>query len=142
MEQPTHACSDQPATPASKNARYTISWRRPSNRSSRLALPLGPSNSYCFSTASHGIRRRSAANASRSRVSLFSLASRFVRAASHSSRDTICGFSIMLVDILISPLSGVLVYGVLHAEFPECDCRKSAGGGGASGNQHCGGYAD
>jgi hypothetical protein len=43
----------------------------------------------------------------------------------------------MLVDILISPLSGVFVYGVLHAEFLDCDCRKSACGGGAAGNQHC-----
>src|SRR6266702_8532274 len=91
MEQPTHACSDQPATPASKNARYTISWRRPSNRSSRLALPLGPSNAYSFSTASHGIRRRSAASASRARVSSFSFTSSCWRAASHSCGDTIGG---------------------------------------------------
>src|SRR6266566_4617503 len=49
-----------------------MSCRRPSNRSSRLALPLGPSNSYSFSTASHGIRRRSAAIASRARVTAFS----------------------------------------------------------------------
>ena len=47
--------------------------------------------------------RRLAANASRSRMIRFSSASRLSRAASHSSRDTICGFSIMLVDILISP---------------------------------------
>ena len=39
----------------------------------------------------------------RSRVSRFSLSSSFLRAASHSTRDTIFGLSFMLVDILISP---------------------------------------
>src|SRR5918996_3500600 len=68
-----------------------ISCRRPSNRSSRLALALGPSNSYFFSTASHGIRRRSAASASRAWVNSFSFTSSFCRAASHSSSDTIPG---------------------------------------------------
>src|SRR5215510_8611215 len=68
-----------------------INCRRPSNRSSRLALPLGPSNSYFFSTASHGIRRRSAASASRERVRAFSFTRRRWRAASHSCGDTIGG---------------------------------------------------
>src|SRR6266508_2176078 len=85
-----------------------MSCRRPSNRSSRLALPLGPSNSYFFSTASHGIRRRSAASVSRAWVSSFSFTSSCWRAASHSFGDTILGgficvffFSISLVFILI-----------------------------------------
>src|SRR5262249_34048685 len=57
----------------------------------RLALPLGPSNSYAFSTASHGIRRRSAASASRARVKAFSFRRSCSRAASHSCGDTIGG---------------------------------------------------
>src|SRR4030095_11046067 len=88
MEQPTHACSGQPTTPGSKKARYTISCRRLSKRSSRLALPLGPSNLYSFSTAIHGIRRRSAASASRARVNSFSFTRSFWRAVSHSFADT------------------------------------------------------
>src|SRR5215475_5390438 len=68
-----------------------ISWRRPSNRSSRFTLPLGPSNSYIFSTTIHGIRRRSAASASRARVKDFSFTRRRWRAASHSFCDTIGG---------------------------------------------------
>src|SRR5437667_6101292 len=68
-----------------------INRRRPSNRSSRLALPWGPLNSYSFSTASHGIRRHSAASASRAWVNSFSLTSSCWRAASHSSGDTTFG---------------------------------------------------
>src|SRR5438445_7676111 len=59
--------------------------------SRKLALPLGPSNSYFFSTANHGIRRRSAASASRAWVNSFSFASSCWRAASHSFGDTILG---------------------------------------------------
>src|SRR5947199_9219506 len=65
--------------------------RRPSNRSSRLTLPLGPSNSYFFSTANQGIRRRSAAIASRERVKAFSFTSSCCRAVSHSCADTTGG---------------------------------------------------
>src|SRR6266567_6110111 len=72
-----------------------ISCRRPSNRSSRLALPLGPSNWYFLSTATHGIRRRWAANASRARVNSFSFTSSFRRAASHSFGDTIEGVFVL-----------------------------------------------
>src|SRR4051812_48830218 len=67
------------------------SWRRPSNRSSRLTSPSGPSNPYSFSTAIHGIRRRSAASASRARVCSFSLTSSSSRARCHSSGVTIGG---------------------------------------------------
>src|SRR5215813_5986459 len=71
-----------------------INCLRPSNRSSRLTLPLGPSNSYFFSTAIHGIRRRSAASASRERVKAFSFTRSCWRAASHSCCDTIGGLFI------------------------------------------------
>src|ERR1700682_4667755 len=54
-------------------------------------MPSGPSNSYFFSTASHGIRRRKAASASRARVNSFSLTSSCWRAASHTCGDTIGG---------------------------------------------------
>src|SRR6266513_3989840 len=69
-----------------------MSCRRPSNRSSRLALPLGPSKLYSFSTATHGIRRRSAANASRAWVNSFSFTSSCWCAASHSFGETILGW--------------------------------------------------
>src|SRR5216683_2169951 len=68
-----------------------INCRRPSNKSSRLTLPLGPSNSYFLSTASQGIRRRSAASASRERVKAFSFTRSCWRAASHSCCDTVGG---------------------------------------------------
>src|ERR1035438_6287673 len=68
-----------------------INCRRPSNRSSSITLPLGPSNSYFFSTAIHGIRRRSAASASRACIKAFSFTSSCWRAASHSCCDTIGG---------------------------------------------------
>jgi hypothetical protein len=48
-----------------------MSCGRPSNGSSSATLPLGPSNAYALSTAIHGIRRRSAASASRARQGLF-----------------------------------------------------------------------
>src|SRR5438094_2002993 len=69
-----------------------MSCRRPSNSSSRLALPLGPSKWYSFSTAIHGIRRRSAASASRARVNSFSFTSSCWRAASHSFGETVLGW--------------------------------------------------
>src|SRR5215471_17247540 len=76
-----------------------INCLRPSNRSSRLTLPLGPSNWYFFSTAIHGIRRRSAASASRERVKAFSFLRSCCRAASHSCCDRIGGVFILLVAI-------------------------------------------
>src|SRR6266508_1670394 len=109
-----------------------MSCRRPSNRSSRLALPLGPSNSYFFSTASHGIRRRSAASVSRAWVSSFSFTSSCWRAASHSFGDTILGgficvffFSISLVFILIVLCLYLFVAPVKLAEHERS--RSSAG---------------
>src|SRR5260370_35412832 len=71
-----------------------INCRRRSNKSSRLTLPLGPSNSYFFSTAIHGIRRRSAASASRERVKAFSFKRSCWRAASHSCCETLGGLFI------------------------------------------------
>src|SRR5215469_3672694 len=89
-----------------------INCLRPSNKSSRLTLPLGPSNSYFFSTAIHGIRRRSPARASRERVKAFSFTRSCCRAASHSCGDTIggvffgrlpfsCSFSLSLLVVIL-----------------------------------------
>jgi len=44
IEQPTHAWSGQPCTPGSRNARYTMSCVRPSNKSTKLFSPSGVSN--------------------------------------------------------------------------------------------------
>src|SRR5262245_35915397 len=50
------------------------------------------SKTYGFSTLTQGRARRSALSASRARVNSFSLASRFLRAVSHSFSETIlCG---------------------------------------------------
>src|ERR1700729_4245768 len=68
-----------------------INCLRPSNGSSRLTLPLSPSNLYLFSTACHGMRRRSAASASRERVKAFSFKRSCCRAVSHSCGDTTGG---------------------------------------------------
>src|SRR5215218_4849814 len=62
--------------------------------SSRLTRPPGPSNQYSLSTAIHGIRRRSAASASRARVSSFSLTSSASRALRQSCDETIGGVCI------------------------------------------------
>src|SRR5580692_11680683 len=80
-----------------------MSWLLPSNRSARVFLPPGESKTYFFSTLTQGSWRRSAAIASRSRVSCFSLASSFLRAASHSSRDTTFGLSTVRADIFTAP---------------------------------------
>src|ERR1700722_8629080 len=113
MEQPRHPCSGHPNTPGSKKARYTTNCGRPSNKSGRLTLPLGPSNSYFLSTASQGIRRRAAAMASRARVNSFSLTSSCWRAASHSCDDTTGGVFMFLVSMSLSFLVVVAVVGLL-----------------------------
>ena len=51
----------------------------------QAGLAIWPLELYAFSTAIHGIRRRSAASASRARVRAFSLTSICSRAASHFS---------------------------------------------------------
>ena len=94
-----------------------ISWRRSSNRSSRLTRPLGPSKAYSFSTGSHGIRRRCAASASRARVTSFSCTSSRSRAVSHSCGVTIGGVSIVVSAFLScsrTPVE-VLLQGVQRA---------------------------
>src|SRR5260370_32793876 len=68
-----------------------INWGRPWNRARRLTLPLGPVELYFLATARQGIRRRSAASASRERVKAFSFTRSCLRAASHSCCDTIGG---------------------------------------------------
>src|SRR4029453_6054271 len=107
-------------------------WRRLSNRSSRLTLPLGPSKSYPFSTASHGIRRRSAASASRARVNSFSFTRSCCRAASPSCGDTTFGISMffsffeVIVCVLIFAFRSLIVQrtkaSVLDALFA---CQKT-----------------
>src|SRR5215471_12920633 len=87
-----------------------INCLRPSNRSSRLSLPLGPSNSYFISTNIHGIRRRSAASASRERVKAFSLTRSCCRAASHSFGDTIGGVLIAICPFACSLSLSLLVF--------------------------------
>src|SRR3954447_25008900 len=86
-----------------------MSWARFSNKSVRLRRPLGPSNQYSFSTAIHGMRRRSAASASRAWVSSFSLTRSFSRAAFHSCCDTI---------------AGVFILCLLHDRAPERSIQK------------------
>src|SRR5712691_11766604 len=84
-----------------------------------LTLLLGPSNSYFLSTACHGIRRRSAASASRERVKAFSFTRSCWRAASHSCCDTIggvfiarcpfpCSLSLSLLGAILFPLVAIL----------------------------------
>src|ERR1700675_1384763 len=94
-----------------------ISCRRPSNTSSRLTLPLGPSSSYFLSTASQGIRRRSAASASRERVKPFSFTRSCCRAASHSCCDTIGG-----VFIAMCPFECSLSLFLLFKPFLQGCC--------------------
>ena len=83
---------EQPSSQSGPNMKWCItSCGRPSNRSSRLTVPSGPSNVYGLSMRTIGSRRRSALTRSRARVSSFSFASSSLRAASHSSRDTTSG---------------------------------------------------
>src|SRR5882672_11208024 len=90
-----------------------------------------------FETFSHGSSRRFLLNSSRSRVNSFSL----VR--NHSTCETTFGRSTSIVLLAMAILlgwrwSGFIVYGVLPAEFLDCDCRQSARRDDATGNQHCG----
>src|SRR5215469_3595739 len=128
-----------------------ISCLRPSNKSSRLTLPLGPSNSYFFSTATHGIRRRSAANASRERVKAFSFTRSFCRAASHSCADTIggvlfgrfpfrCSISLCSLVAILSLLFFCFLKQTIHpeklSEFADA-YRQNSSRRTRSGNDYC-----
>src|SRR5262249_44635728 len=80
------------------------------------------SNSYFLSTAIHGIRRRSAASASRERVKAFSFTRSCWCAASHSCCDTIggvfiarCPFGCSLSLSLLVAIS-FLLFVRLHTE--------------------------
>src|SRR2546423_6866885 len=127
-----------------------ISCRRPSNRSSRLAFPLGPSNLYSFSTAIHGIRRRSAASASRAWVSSFSFTRSFWREASHPFGDTIFAgfiwfffFSASLVfisNVLCSYLFSALVK--LTKQRGDSSARCRADGNESNVGDACGTHVD
>src|SRR5205823_955589 len=105
-----------------------------------LALPLGPSNSYAFSTASHGIRRRSAASASRARVNSFSFTSSRCRAASHSCGDTILGRFILLASVSRSISFNFILFSsgllsLLFLKFVQGERYYSAARCRASGSQ-------
>src|SRR5947207_6290473 len=108
-----------------------MSWRRPSNRSSSLALPSGPSNTYSFSTASHGIRRRSAASASRARVNSFSFMRSCWRAASHSCADTTLPSNSSSVVFIVCSFSIGLSSAAKYFERESCQslarCRRQNG---------------
>src|SRR5262249_29067270 len=130
-----------------------ISCRRPSNKSSRLTLPFGPSNWYVFSTAIHGIRRRSAARASPARMWAFSFTTIFSRAAFHSFGDTTGG-----AFILRCPCSFFLFFSLLVAilfllrflnqtettrsekfsEFADAHRQDSSRGSGSGDHYRCG----
>src|SRR6202051_1360966 len=86
---------------------YTINWLRPSNRSAKVSLPPGPSNTYLFSPRSHGNSRRCRLISSRGAVNSFSFANNCLRAATHCAGDVTFGFSILLVAgvaMVVSPL--------------------------------------
>src|SRR5215469_2541657 len=116
-----------------------MSCLRPSNKSSRLTLPLGPSNSYSFSTATHGIRRRSAASASRAWVNFFSFTSSCWCAASHSPDETILGefiSSLSFLTSLIFILAVLCLYlFVAPVKLAEYERGHSSAGRHASGDE-------
>src|SRR5271168_1562884 len=95
----------QPSSHSGANIKwYTINWLRSSNSSANVFFPLGVSNTYLFSTFTHGSWRRSAARASPCRVCCFSFSKNCFRAATQSSCDTTFGLSTVVVVIAASPL--------------------------------------
>src|ERR1700674_986262 len=79
----------QPSSQPGPNMKwYTINWLLPSKRSARVSFPLGPSNTYCFSTFSHGSSRRCRLNSSRNLVNSFSFLSNSFRDSIHSFGET------------------------------------------------------
>src|SRR5262245_1936578 len=71
---------------------WMMSWLLLPNRSASSFFPAVVSNRYFFSILTQGRARRSAATRSRMRVSAFSLRRCALRAAIHSSCETIlCG---------------------------------------------------
>ena len=97
--------------------------------------PLGPSNTYSFSTFSIGSSRRACLSASRWRVNSFSLASSFLRAGSHSSCATIFGTFMLLfpsrggfwVIAVQTPCNSGLSTKLLHQQCGEPGCSWCAG---------------
>src|SRR5262249_53686880 len=110
-------------------------------------LPWGPSNAYAFSTAIHGIRRRSAARASRERVKAFSFTRSCCRAASHSCCDTIGGvfigrcpfpFSLSLsLFIAILFLLSETIRSEKFSELVDAHRQNSSRGSGSSDHYCC-----
>ena len=68
-------------------------------------LSFGPAKMYGLSIETIGIRRRSAANASRARVIFFSFTSSFFRRASHSPGETIRGIPLLRFVLILLNLS-------------------------------------
>src|SRR6478736_10327902 len=68
-----------------------MSWLAPSKSSASVFRPPGPMKTYSLVTACHGSARRAAASLSRLRVSAFSFASSFLRAASQAFSETTLG---------------------------------------------------
>jgi hypothetical protein len=81
-----------------------MSWLRPWKRSASVSFPFGPSNTYFFSTFSHGNSRRARLSSSRNRVNSFSFFSSSFRAATHSAGDATFACFIIGVAIVVSPL--------------------------------------
>ena len=98
-----------------RSGRRSAGGARRTGRAGSPARP-GPRSAYSFSTAIRGIRRRSAASASRARVSSFSLTSSSSRAASHScGRDDRRGvhrasflLQVLVDDVEQAPPEGAL----------------------------------
>src|SRR6478752_8772738 len=68
-----------------------MSWLAPSKSSASVFFPSGPSNTYSLAISCRGSARRAAESLSRLRVSAFSFASNFLRAASQAFSETTLG---------------------------------------------------
>src|SRR5689334_4316539 len=113
-----------------------INCRRPSNKSSKLTLPWGPSNSYFLSTAIHGILRRSAASASRAGVKAFSFMRSCWRASSHSCCDTIGGVFVVTLFLLCFLKQAGAIRSEDVSELGDAQGQNSTCGSG-SGDHYC-----
>src|ERR1700722_1052676 len=101
----------QPSSQDGSNMKcWTMSCWRSSNMSKRLAFPDGPSNVYALSTTTIGNSLLLVLKASRARVIVFSSSNSCLRAASHSSLDTISG--------------KLIVAQLLHVADPYRTCPK------------------
>src|SRR5260370_32781652 len=107
-----------------------ISWLRPSNRSIKATWPPGSSNTYPFSPFSHGSPCRSRVNSSRIREKSFSFFSSSLRAATHSSWETILRsiivvllFTLLVRDQRRGKLRAHIADHLHHGSAGECGTR-------------------